>query len=248
MADRVDDRDHREQARNDRKHDRRAGAEQCHQGYGEQRSDDRPKIVHRAFKAVGAAVDGGGDGVGEQRVSSRDAQAATKPRPGTQHADLPCSGGDADQAGEDRRARIASEAVSRRRWGSSAKAPPPSRAAPARPSDTPSIRPRALAGAPRVAVRKLGRRAVGTSCPASANRLAAPMPRTPGVSHCPSSESCCSGRPFSICCVHKRGTLDGRVGGGCPVSLAMQSAAFRPKQLLRQAGGFEGLDAVREPL
>ena len=45
----------------------------------------------------------------------------------------------------------------------------------------PSIRPRAAAGAPRVAVRKLGSRAVGISWPASDRKLAAPMPRTPGV-------------------------------------------------------------------
>ena len=38
-----------------------------------------------------------------------------------------------------------------------------------------------------VEVRKLGKRAVGISCPASASRLARPMPRTPGVNH---------GRPF----------------------------------------------------
>jgi hypothetical protein len=44
------------------------------------------------------------------------------------------------------------------------------------------MRPRAAAGAPRVVVSRLGRRAVGISWPASARKLAVPMPRTPGVS------------------------------------------------------------------
>ena len=43
--------------------------------------------------------------------------------------------------------------------------------------------PSALAEAPRVVVRKLGRSAVGTSWPRSESRLATPIPRTPGVSH-----------------------------------------------------------------
>jgi len=42
--------------------------------------------------------------------------------------------------------------------------------------------PSAAAGAPRVLVSRLGSSEVGTSCPMSASRLAAPIPRTPGVS------------------------------------------------------------------
>jgi hypothetical protein len=44
------------------------------------------------------------------------------------------------------------------------------------------MRPRAAAGAPNVAVSRLGSRAVGISWPTSARKLAAPMPRTPGMS------------------------------------------------------------------
>src|SRR4029450_11533043 len=61
-------------------------------------------------------------------------------------------------------------------------APPASRAMPARPSAMPSISPRAAAGAPRVAVSRLGSRAVGISWPVSDSKLAAPMPATPGLS------------------------------------------------------------------
>ena len=47
----------------------------------------------------------------------------------------------------------------------------------------PSISPSAAAGAPSVVVTKLGSNAVGTSCPTSVRKLAAPIPPTPGVSH-----------------------------------------------------------------
>jgi len=40
----------------------------------------------------------------------------------------------------------------------------------------------AVAGAPSVETRKLGRMAVGISCPASARKLAKPTPSTPGLS------------------------------------------------------------------
>ena len=69
-----------------------------------------------------------------------------------------------------------------RAWRRAASSPA-SLEAPDSPSLIPSIRPRAEAGAPSVDVRNAGRRAVGTSCPRSESRLAAPMPRTPGVSH-----------------------------------------------------------------
>ena len=45
-----------------------------------------------------------------------------------------------------------------------------------------SISPSAAAGAPRVAVSRLGSRAVGISWPTSARKLAVPMPTTPGPS------------------------------------------------------------------
>jgi hypothetical protein len=52
-----------------------------------------------------------------------------------------------------------------------------------------SISPNAEAGAPSVEFKRLGNRAVGTSWPTSARKLAAPMPLTPGVSHSADSTS-----------------------------------------------------------
>ena len=57
------------------------------------------------------------------------------------------------------------------------------------------MRPSADAGAPRVDVSRLGNRAVGTSWPASARKLAAPMPVTPGVSQDPACSSVLATRP-----------------------------------------------------
>ena len=57
------------------------------------------------------------------------------------------------------------------------------------------MRPSADAGAPRVDVSRLGNRAVGTSWPASARKLAAPMPVTPGVSQSPALSSVLATRP-----------------------------------------------------
>src|SRR5581483_4029111 len=77
-------------------------------------------------------------------------------------------------------------AVVRRRSGSSASGPPAKRATPPAPSAIPSITPSAAAAraAPRPSVfeRNAGSSAVGTSCPRSESRLAAPIARTPGVS------------------------------------------------------------------
>src|SRR2546421_8188116 len=60
---------------------------------------------------------------------------------------------------------------------------------PASPSATPSMRPRAAAGAPNE-TRRLGNKAVGISWPTSARKLAAPMPTTPADSQdCSASET-----------------------------------------------------------
>src|SRR5271154_5372595 len=59
--------------------------------------------------------------------------------------------------------------------------PPPNFAKLERPSETPSITPRANAGAPMLA-RNAGRIAVAASWPQSENKLARPMPQTPFVS------------------------------------------------------------------
>ncbi len=72
-------------------------------------------------------------------------------------------------------------AIDRRRDGSSARAPPASLAAPAAPSEIPSINPRTEAGAPMVTVSRSGSSAVEISWPASEKKLARPMPATPGL-------------------------------------------------------------------
>ena len=74
-------------------------------------------------------------------------------------------------------------AMERRRWGSSASAPPITLVMPDKASARPSMTPNAAAGAASTEPRKLGSSAVGISCPMSASRLANPMPRTPGVNH-----------------------------------------------------------------
>ena len=84
VADRVDDRERGEQAGDDREQDRGAHADQPDERDREQRAADRAEVVHRALEPVGAAVDGGGDDVGEQRVAGRDAQPAGGPRAGAQ--------------------------------------------------------------------------------------------------------------------------------------------------------------------
>ena len=66
-----------------------------------ERADDGAEVVHGAFEPVGAAVGGGGDDVGEQRVAGGDAQASGGPGAGAQHGDLPDAGGGADAGGED---------------------------------------------------------------------------------------------------------------------------------------------------
>ena len=82
-------------------------------------------------------------------------------------------------------------AVVLRRSGSSASAPPPSLATPPSPSASPSITPSAAAGAPSVLVRKAGSRAVGTSWPRSASRLAPPIATTPRFSQGRSASADC---------------------------------------------------------
>src|SRR5271168_1035833 len=77
--------------------------------------------------------------------------------------------------------RLPRIAAGLRQEGRSASQPPASLAKLARPSETPSITPRAKAGAPMLA-RKAGRIEVAASCPQSLNKLARPMPQTPLVS------------------------------------------------------------------
>ena len=68
------------------------------QGDGEQRAGDGAEVVHGPLEAVGPAVGGGGDDVGQQRVAGGHAQPSGGPGAGPQHPDLPHGGGGADQA------------------------------------------------------------------------------------------------------------------------------------------------------
>src|SRR5262249_14902787 len=60
------------------------------------------------------------------------------------------------------------------------------------PAPTPQAAAKAAAGAPSVEVRRLGSSEVGTSCPRSASRLAAPIARTPGPNQRQSTGSAAS--------------------------------------------------------
>ena len=84
VADGVDDRQSGEQPGDDREQDRGAHADQADEPDREQWPADRAEVVHRALEPVGAAVGGGGDDVGQQRVARRDAQPSGRPRAGAQ--------------------------------------------------------------------------------------------------------------------------------------------------------------------
>jgi len=72
VADGVDDRRGRQQARDDREQDRLANAEQPDERERQQRPADGAEVVHRALEAVGTTVRARGYDVGEQRVPRRD--------------------------------------------------------------------------------------------------------------------------------------------------------------------------------
>jgi hypothetical protein len=62
-----------EQTRDDRQPDRPAGAHQGDEGDGEDRPADGAEVVHGPLEAIGAAVDGRVDDVGEEGIASGDA-------------------------------------------------------------------------------------------------------------------------------------------------------------------------------
>jgi hypothetical protein len=104
---------------------------------GEQGAGDGAEVVHGPLEAVGPPVDAGLDDVGQEGVAGRATQAVDNPGPGAEDADLPDSGGGADEAGEDGGGGVTGDGLGAATVGSSAMAPPPSRAAPARPSEMP---------------------------------------------------------------------------------------------------------------
>ena len=68
MPDRVDDGAGREEARDDREHDRLAEADESHEPQREDRPDDRAEVVHRPLEPVGPPVGRGIDRIGQQGV------------------------------------------------------------------------------------------------------------------------------------------------------------------------------------
>ena len=165
--------------RDDREQDRRAHPDERDERQREERADDRSEVVHRPFEPVGASVGLGLHEVGQQGVAGRAADATSGPGSRAQDPDLQRGRREADRAREDGGRRVTTDRRGATPVRVIGQAPPASFAMPETPSATPSIRPNAEAGAPRVAVRKLGRSEVGTSCPTSERKLATPMAPAP---------------------------------------------------------------------
>jgi len=108
-ADRVEDRERREQARDDAHEHRVACAGERHESERKQRAADRAKVVHRPLEAVGAPIRLGRHDIGEQRVARRDAQPTRRPSGCPQNTDLPGCGCDTDQRREDCGRGVAAE-------------------------------------------------------------------------------------------------------------------------------------------
>ena len=93
-ANRVDDREDREKAGDDREKDCGAHADEGHEGEGEQRPANRPEVVHRPLETVGAPIDLARHRVGKKRVSRRNPQPARGPGAGAgatlDHEDFAC--------------------------------------------------------------------------------------------------------------------------------------------------------------
>ena len=133
------------------------------------------------------------------------------PRARSQQTGLPRGGRRPDQRRQHRRDRGRPPRVARRRRG---RRRGRHRRAWRRPGEAvgdSSMSPSALAGAPSVEVRNVGSSEVGTSCPASESRLAAPIPLTPLVSQ-PVVD-----RPSSLVLVVR--ALEARYGPTHPLAL-----------------------------
>jgi hypothetical protein len=108
-ADRVQDGERCEQARDDTDEHRGACADERDESDREQRAADRTEVVHRPLESVSTAVRLGRDDIGEQRVARRDAQPTRRPSGRAQDTDLPGRGCDPDQRREDGGRRVAPE-------------------------------------------------------------------------------------------------------------------------------------------
>lgn len=182
MADRVDDRRHRQQPGNDGEQDGRSDADDLDQGERQQRTTDRAEVVHRALEAIGAPVRAGRDHICQQRVASGHAEPARHPRRGAQRSDLPGVRRDADQSRKDRGRRVttngrrpAAVRIVGQRTSPESRHP---REAVRHTFDQPERR----SGSAERRRQEGGQQGRGTSCPTSASSEAAPIPRTPGVS------------------------------------------------------------------
>jgi hypothetical protein len=109
VADGVDDRRDGEKAGDDGEEDGCADAHRSDQGEREQRAADRAEVVHRALEPVRAPVRTWRHDVGQQRVADRNSKPPRRPRPGTQHPDLPRRSGDTNKARQHGRGGVAAD-------------------------------------------------------------------------------------------------------------------------------------------
>ena len=175
--------------------DRGAGADQPRPGRGRaagrrsRRGCPWPARSRRRGRRRSAGTTSASSALRAGTRSPRAAQA-----PARSSADLPDRGGGADRGGEDGGGGVAADGDAlRRRSGSSARAPPAQPRGAGQPVGDAFDQARARRPARRGStVRKRGSSAVGISWPTSARRLAAPIPRTPGVSQASVDSSGCA--------------------------------------------------------
>ena len=111
-ADRVDDRERREEAGDDADEHRGADADERDEEAREERAADRAEVVHHPLEPVRLPVDVLRDDVGEERVACRHAEPSRRPGSGAEDADLPDPGRDADQRREDGGRGVAADRAS----------------------------------------------------------------------------------------------------------------------------------------
>lgn len=105
-ANRDDDRNDGEQARDDREEDRRPNPDEPNEREREQRPADRSKIVHGPLEPVRPTVGACRNDIGQERVPGGNAQTTRCPATGPKQRDLPDGRRKPDRCGEDGSGRV----------------------------------------------------------------------------------------------------------------------------------------------